>query len=67
MSCYKDANNERVIINNLQAFYEGRTVIIVAHRLTTVKNADKIVVFDHGKKELKILSPVSKVHWTMLL
>lgn len=44
-----DANNERIIIDNLQEFYKGRTVIIVAHRLSTVKNADKIVVLEKGK------------------
>ncbi len=44
-----DANNEKVIIENLQEFYKGKTVIIVAHRLSTVKNADKIVVMDDGK------------------
>jgi hypothetical protein len=44
-----DANNERIIIDNLQDFYQGRTVVIVAHRLSTVKKADKIVVLDHGK------------------
>jgi len=38
-----DANNERVIMNNLQEFFEGRTVIIVAHRLSTVSNADNII------------------------
>ncbi len=44
-----DANNERVIVSNLQEFYKGKTVIIVAHRLRTVKNADNIVVLDKGK------------------
>lgn len=44
-----DANNERVIVSNLQEFYKGKTVIIVAHRLSTVKNADNIVVLDKGK------------------
>jgi ATP-binding cassette subfamily B protein len=44
-----DANNEKVILNNLNAFYKGKTVIIVAHRLSTVMNADKIVVLDKGK------------------
>jgi len=44
-----DANNEKAIVENLQAFYEGKTVVVVAHRLSTVKNADQIVVFDNGK------------------
>jgi ATP-binding cassette subfamily B protein len=44
-----DANNERVIIENLNAFYQGRTVVVVAHRLSTVKNADQIVVLDKGE------------------
>jgi len=44
-----DANNEKVIVENLQKFYKGKTVIIVAHRLSTVKNADQIVVLDDGK------------------
>jgi len=43
-----DANNERVIMNNLSEFFKGRTVIIVAHRLSTVSNADNIVVLDKG-------------------
>ena len=44
-----DANNERMIVENLDEFYKGKTVIIVAHRLSTVKNADQIVVLDKGK------------------
>lgn len=44
-----DANNEKVIIENLEHFFKGRTVVIVAHRLSTVKNADKIVVLEKGK------------------
>ncbi len=44
-----DANNEKVILENLQEFFKNRTVIIVAHRLSTVKNADKIVVMDEGQ------------------
>ena len=44
-----DANNERSIVENLGKFYKGKTVVIVAHRLSTVKNADQIVVIDHGK------------------
>ena len=44
-----DANNEKEIIENLERFFKGRTVVIVAHRLSTVKNADKIVVLDRGR------------------
>ena len=44
-----DANNERKIMQNLEEFYAGKTVIIVAHRLSTVMNADQIVVLDEGK------------------
>lgn len=44
-----DANNERVITENLSDFYKGKTVIVVAHRLSTVRNADQIVVLDNGK------------------
>ena len=44
-----DANNERAIVEKLNAFYQGRTVVIVAHRLSTVKNADNIVVLEEGR------------------
>jgi len=44
-----DANNERAIVENLAHFYKGKTVVIVAHRLSTVSNADQIVVLDNGK------------------
>jgi ATP-binding cassette subfamily B protein len=44
-----DANNEKVIMQNLEEFYSGRTVLVIAHRLSTVKNADNIVVLDKGK------------------
>jgi len=44
-----DAKNEKAIVENLNDFYKGRTVIIVAHRLSTVKNADQIIVIDKGK------------------
>ena len=44
-----DANNERAITENLSDFYKGRTVVVVAHRLSTVRNADQIVVLDEGK------------------
>lgn len=43
-----DANNERKIVENLDRFYQGKTVVVVAHRLSTVKNADQIIVLDHG-------------------
>ena len=44
-----DANNEKEIIEKLNDFYKGRTVVVVAHRLSTVKNADKIVVIERGE------------------
>ncbi|MDR3008603.1 MAG: peptidase domain-containing ABC transporter [Sphingobacterium sp.] len=44
-----DANNEKVILNNLQSFFHGRTVVVVAHRLSTVRNADQIVVLKNGQ------------------
>jgi len=44
-----DANNERVIMNNLNQFFKGKTVLVIAHRLRTVKNADQIIVLDQGK------------------
>jgi ATP-binding cassette subfamily B protein len=43
-----DAENERIIIDNLTTFFKGRTVVVVAHRLSTVKNADNIIVLDKG-------------------
>lgn len=43
-----DANNEKIIMENLNRFFKGRTVVIVAHRLSTVKKADKIVVLEKG-------------------
>lgn len=43
-----DANNEAVIMRNLEAFFKGKTVVVVAHRLSTVKNADQIIVLDKG-------------------
>jgi ATP-binding cassette subfamily B protein len=44
-----DANNEKVIIENLNEFFSGKTVLVIAHRLSTVKNADQIVVLEKGK------------------
>lgn len=44
-----DAENEKIIHDNLQSFFKGKTVIIVAHRLSTVKNADQIIVLKKGK------------------
>lgn len=44
-----DANNERKIMDNLNNFFKGRTVVVVAHRLSTVKNADQIVVIEKGE------------------
>jgi len=43
-----DANNERAIVENLNDFYKGKTVIVVAHRLSTVRNADQIIVIEAG-------------------
>ena len=44
-----DANNEKVIMDNLNEFYQGKTVLIVAHRLSTVRNADNIIVLEKGR------------------
>ncbi|MFL5382212.1 MAG: peptidase domain-containing ABC transporter [Longimicrobiaceae bacterium] len=44
-----DATTERTIVENLQEFFRGRTVVIVAHRLSTVRNADQIVVLEQGR------------------
>ncbi len=44
-----DANNERVIMDNLNNFFKGRTAVVIAHRLSTVKNADQIVVLEAGR------------------
>lgn len=44
-----DSNNERVIMENLNQFFEGKTVVIIAHRLSTVMNADQIVVLNNGE------------------
>ncbi|NSL88342.1 peptidase domain-containing ABC transporter [Chitinophaga sp. Mgbs1] len=44
-----DANNEMIIMNNLQQFFQGKTVVIIAHRLSTVRNADNIIVMEKGQ------------------
>lgn len=44
-----DANNEKVIMQNLNNFINGKTAIIIAHRLSTVKNADNIIVLENGE------------------
>lgn len=44
-----DAENEKIIHDNLQSFFKGKTVVIIAHRLSTVKNADQIIVLKNGK------------------
>ena len=44
-----DSNNERIIMENLDQFFKGRTVVVVAHRLSTVKKADQIVVLEKGE------------------
>jgi ATP-binding cassette subfamily B protein len=44
-----DANNERIIMDNLAEFFKGRTVVVVAHRLSTVSNADNIILLEKGQ------------------
>ena len=44
-----DANNERTILNNLHTFFKGRTSVVVAHRLSTVRNAEQIIVIEQGR------------------
>ena len=44
-----DANNEKIIMENLNAFFKDRTAVVIAHRLSTVKNADQIVVLEFGE------------------
>ena len=44
-----DASNARAIVENLDHFFKGRTVVVVAHRLSTVRNADQIIVLNHGR------------------
>lgn len=44
-----DSRNEKIIMENLDSFFQGRTAVVIAHRLSTVKNADQIIVLDKGK------------------
>ena len=44
-----DANNEKIIMENLNVFFKNKTVLIIAHRLSTVKNADQIIVLEKGE------------------
>ena len=44
-----NAENERVIMNNLKEIFKGKTAIVVAHRLSTVKDADQIIVLEKGE------------------
>lgn len=44
-----DAKNERIISENLNAYFQKKTVVVIAHRLSTVKNADQIIVLEHGQ------------------
>jgi ATP-binding cassette subfamily B protein len=44
-----DANNEKIIMENLNEFFKNKTVVVIAHRLSTVKNADQIIVLENGK------------------
>ncbi len=46
---FLDTNNEKIIIDNLKCVFEGKTVIVIAHRLSTVKSADNIVVLENGE------------------
>ncbi len=44
-----DANNERIIMDNMQTFFKGRTAVVIAHRLSTVQHADQIIVLGDGQ------------------
>ena len=63
-----DAKNERAIVENLEEFYKGRTVVVVAHRLSTVKNADQISCLMEAELWKPAITPLSsrrKVHITI--
>ena len=49
-----DANNEKAIVERLSMFYKGKTVVVIAHRLSTVMGADQIIVLDQGIKAKKL-------------
>jgi ATP-binding cassette subfamily B protein len=65
-----DANNEKVIMENLDRFFEDRTVVVIAHRLSTVKNADQIIVLENGEiKEIgnhKLLTSKRGVYYELV-
>jgi ATP-binding cassette subfamily B protein len=44
-----DATNEKTVLENLREFSTGRTLVVIAHRLSTVRDADQIVVLDQGR------------------
>ena len=44
-----DSQTEYCITNNLQAFFTGKTVLVIAHRMSTVKKADNIIVLENGR------------------
>jgi len=65
-----DSNNEKTIMENLNTFFKGRTVIIVAHRLSTVKNADQIIVLEKGnlveKGSHKTLTSIKGAYYNLV-
>lgn len=65
-----DSINEKGILKNLEFFYKSRTVVIVAHRLSTVRNADNIIVLDNGKLAeqgtYKELLKNKKAYWKLV-
>ena len=65
-----DANNEKIIMENLDQFFKDRTVVVIAHRLSTVKNADQIIVLENGEiKEVgnhKILTSKRGVYYELV-